>query len=65
MAEHTSGQSTTVLCYVGFPLLERTVAALVRRDFWLRSRSREGPAVLKEVGVNILGSLVIEISLEV
>ncbi len=40
------------------------MAVPLGRSFWVRSRSREGPAILKEVRVNILGSLEIGISLE-
>jgi len=57
MAACASSRSTTVLRYVGFPLLVRTIPISLQRDFWACNRSREGPAILKEVCVNILSSL--------
>jgi hypothetical protein len=40
------------------------MAVPLQRDFWVHRRSREGPAILKEVRMNILGSLAIGILLE-
>jgi hypothetical protein len=34
-----------------------TMSVLVQLGFWMRSRRSEEPAILKELRVNILGSL--------